>query len=657
MKRMKRGIAGFLAALVLFFSVLGASVVVVPPVEVQANPLSAVYYAVEALMGLSGLVTGNSDDVNRLQELFSNWITNAGDAYSSAQENWDKLNQQVDVGSGISIRDRLVKAWKDFIAGDAADNFITNDNPIASSSLPNVYFGYDFSNVYSSNFITKASKIIASGDWVALSINIGGTPTDYRYDLYYSPSFTIDNFVYVDSHTTSGYVVRPYSSSGRISCISIYTWPDEKDTVFGGHVSVIANFYPSSCYIYLNPVYELQIDDTFEKSKIGYGGKSADVDDTKDLTITPDTSAPTISQQVADAIAANPGITRDELNDIVDNAIRAITDAEAVVTPTPEPEDPTHDGTILGILTAIFALLKTIATACTNFSVNIVKEVTSAMASWVKLWIDAFTSGEWATAISSFLSAIAKSIDDYLPGVADKLAALAKGIDNWQTAWAEKIATIGKAIDGFKEDVKTGVLSLGDRVMTGFRDLADVIQDLIDISAGIAGTVAGTLLSWLVNIATNIGTIADFIADILTVPITWVKSIVDAIAQAAIDVGAKIIALPGIIIDFFTIDVPAIKIAALAITAPWDNLFDPIKKLAVPLQGLSFSDNYNYPCYKMETPPVLKQFYKHDYIVLIDFEDYATYMLTVRLVVRASIWLGFAYYIIRHHMNVNFHIG
>ncbi|MDO5391688.1 MAG: hypothetical protein Q4F24_11460 [Eubacteriales bacterium] len=611
MKRLRRGMAGFLVGLVLFLAVLGAGCVVVPPVQVQANPLAAPYYAIEFLMGMSGMLTGNSADVDTVKEKFAIQLTKLG---RNIEE-----DLQFATDMTLLIPKIILTTWKEFLAGDGKEIVDT----YVDTRIPDSVAQYITSNYYTYTYYPsqKLSELFLCNSFRNLSISTtrlyyesdGGSCDMYIFNSDYS--------IKREDHYTSD---RSYSPSPNLF--------------------IISNVVPSHI-----------IDITNIGKKVGYGGKAADIDDEKDLTIAPDTET-TLSDKIADAKTSDTAITYDDVNDIVNNALAAQvrTDADVTTTPTPD-EEPTHDGTVLSILAAIFSLLKIISTNVANFSMDIVQKFTEAMTQWCKLLIDGFAAGDWAIGIKTLLTGMSKAIDDFMPGIAQKLSDMALGIDNWQTAWSEKIATIGDAITTFRENVAANISALGDRIMTGFQEWAESLKNLIDITAGILSSIG--IIS---TIADFVGSIVDSIAEIITLSKAFIQSIADAatlVCDQVIALGELVISIPTLIIDFLTIDVPAIKTAALAIPAVWTLKLKPLTDLVVPLQGISVSSSYEYPVITMDVPPFIQQIYPHSSIVLLDFKDHATIFLTLRLFLRATIWLWFVYFIIRHHIDVRFHIG
>lgn len=108
--------------------------------------------------------------------------------------------------------------------------------------------------------------------------------------------------------------------------------------------------------------------------------------------------------------------------------------------------------------------------------------------------------------------------------------------------------------------------------------------------------------------------------------------------------------------SFFVIDTAALSDAASGFDDVWEDKFPFGSRLNVILGGFSFSDSFDYPVIKMETPDILKQFYPDDYIVLCDFSQFKTQCMWVRNLCRCLLWFSFALSFI-NHLRTQFHVG
>ncbi len=100
--------------------------------------------------------------------------------------------------------------------------------------------------------------------------------------------------------------------------------------------------------------------------------------------------------------------------------------------------------------------------------------------------------------------------------------------------------------------------------------------------------------------------------------------------------------------SWFIIDFDAIKAHLLLAlqNVPAFSGFDGFLAILDRIRG-SISDSYEYPKITIKTPAILKQFLKTDEILLLDFEDYATYFLWVRTAMGFAILFGFFMWVVR----------
>ena len=59
------------------------------------------------------------------------------------------------------------------------------------------------------------------------------------------------------------------------------------------------------------------------------------------------------------------------------------------------------------------------------------------------------------------------------------------------------------------------------------------------------------------------------------------------------------------------------------------------------------TNSYDYPVITIECPEILRPYWKQEQIILLDFEDYATYFIWVRTAMAFAILFGFALWLIK----------
>ncbi|MDO5434481.1 hypothetical protein, partial [Eubacterium sp.] len=107
--------------------------------------------------------------------------------------------------------------------------------------------------------------------------------------------------------------------------------------------------------------------------------------------------------------------------------------------------------------------------------------------------------------------------------------------------------------------------------------------------------------------------------------------------------------------DLVVLDIPAIQTAAQQAI---DNF-----KIDTGMDGIAdifhmfqFSSTYEYPKIKVKTPDIIKQYYDHEEIVLLDFGDYKDYCLMARNIFSFTAYLAFLWWCFKH-LKVQLHIG
>lgn len=101
--------------------------------------------------------------------------------------------------------------------------------------------------------------------------------------------------------------------------------------------------------------------------------------------------------------------------------------------------------------------------------------------------------------------------------------------------------------------------------------------------------------------------------------------------------------------NIFTLDMAAILAAALALKGVFDGVFPDLDAIKGLFDSMKFSDDYDYPVFKMKNPDALRNIgVGGEYIILLDFGEYAQYCVWVRQLIRCILWLTFAYTIFGH---------
>lgn len=651
----KRRFAGLLAGLVLFLGVLGSYLGAVSVPVYGMGVLSGLDFVLEYYLGSSGALSGENQDVNTISQYFVEWIEDnitlsswteeqlkAADAYRQL------MTDDIQFGSAVFVTSDMWDLWLLYRASEKYKDSMEEVGLIAPSmytfEVPaNTRMDYCLSYYYERNtknpWSTKCCPFIVDAACRACLFYyksqtyilwISDGPASVRYGSSggaRSTPFTLDEIL--ENCVTLSYLdpVAFTKRSGAefyYASTSLSTKLPSDFTVTSYNFPYLGTFttIPEAADAAMGYVPPVDV-----PAKEGYGGTDVDFSDTS-LTIPEDGTS--ISDRVAAAKEADPEITKEDVDAIVNDAI-----ASGI---TKEPDVPPDDGSVLGLLSSILAAVLSVYNAIGGIPANIVSSITLALRSVSEIpWFKAVTDflGSLDLNLSTFLDLwkanikhISDAIDQSLPGLADLLKRLADGIDNWQTKWAEQIAVI----DNWCKTITDGITGVVTAVNGKFQDLEDWLAGLGDgITAGL-GSFADTVSGAFSDVIANIGTLADALSDIKT----------------------DVLSLPDVLIDFFTIDVPAVKVAATGIANVWPEKFSFMGDMHKTLDAIQVPDTYEYPVIKMPTPPILSSFYTEEYIILINFGDFAEYFLMVRGIVRAIIWFGFGLYVIRHHMRVTF---
>lgn len=234
---------------------------------------------------------------------------------------------------------------------------------------------------------------------------------------------------------------------------------------------------------------------------------------------------------------------------------------------------------------------------------------------------------------SSITSSVEKAVSNALasnPSITDaELNALA----------ADQIAIL----NGIKDSVEDNTEVLGSLtdIMSSVREY---VKQMAEILTGEVTAYYEDMTSWAEELTEYIYvTYEEFLAGVKALP----DEIAEALAGSA--------AVPGETTDEATagilellqqramIDTAAISAAAGGFGDMWETKFPFLPAIKEMFEEISFPDVYAYPVIKMQTPDIIYTFYKEDYIILCDFSNYKDLLAWCRNLVKAMIWVGFAY--------------
>lgn len=203
---------------------------------------------------------------------------------------------------------------------------------------------------------------------------------------------------------------------------------------------------------------------------------------------------------------------------------------------------------------------------------------------------------------------------------------------------------------------------------------ANAIQNVIETIADFPAELFKNVEPVLGNIITSLDAIAQYALACATFANGFPAQIVEWISggvSAAIKANPLDLTAPDVNVEFPPIEIPiltdilaVLQAIALSVSnffsidtdvldetmqAQQDKVEDklPFTPAIALFDSIKFSDDYDYPVLKMQSPDVIKQFTGSEYIVLFDGQNFAQYFKVVRGLLTAFLWISYAYVIIR----------
>lgn len=346
-----------------------------------------------------------------------------------------------------------------------------------------------------------------------------------------------------------------------------------------------------------------------------------------------------------------PTYTDEQLQNLIDHVPGEgdITDDDdVIVDPTvpdepivPEPTAPTSD------FPGLFSWLKAIWQVLTT-NVSYSKSISSTIAS---LFTPITKTANNTTKMVDLLSTITKFANAWAnPTSISVIFADAIGDIFFSDRMEQKLITIFPSATWWKDVIETipATVALAMSNALGIpEDKATLWQNITTYPKLIFDLLDGKWSVFPADLKTWIGGVTDAIRDL---PISIGDVVADGLAVSfpdAIDYTnplARIIALIGTITDFLILDQSAVSASAANIAVTANSKFGYMDGFGNLYDQFNFTNNYTYPCFKMGMPDILVPYLGKE-IILIDFRDYATQFLAVRLFLRAMIWFSFVHHV------------
>lgn len=198
----------------------------------------------------------------------------------------------------------------------------------------------------------------------------------------------------------------------------------------------------------------------------------------------------------------------------------------------------------------------------------------------------------------------------------------------------EKFPAIGVALTVITDWLNAKTQEITD-IWTAVRTIAisvpAVLDDIFDNVFAMAQAIPLTLKDIFIHVKDIAITVPKILTDI------WdeVLSIPNYM-----DILERILAAVKAIVNFWVIDVDNLKVK-IAVVEKFSgfNKFENVFKL---YNGLT-TYAVEYPKIEIETPGIIKQFYNHPTIILLDFGDYKEYCIWARRIFSACAWFAYGY--------------
>ena len=702
----KRIIASFMIVLTLSFTVIGDYVM--PPVETEAAAAataSLLMALIEAVMGSIGLTFSTQADLKECADGFQYGVDN-GLVYEASNgveifskikdfllapnktvdqatlealqealynQNAGKLAESSDVGaasSGVAAGSANFK----FMSSFTASNLLFGGRPGYKSNNPSYgemtvkedpsYYYFVISSLFSDGRIkmhiqypyvtpfTYPYGVVydASSQSFYFVDKFGNKGVDYGYccDLSYSSTYDsyyqsyVNDLLYADRMYSSKFCLTGshYSDVGKNL---VFIKPGIR---FFNSAAALRNALLLSDYAPTSPVYGLT-------SSAGTKPFTKNEDGTLTLKDLQPSITKAVESAVSSAISANPSITQEDLNAMV---------AQILVSNTEIKDEIKDDiGESTSFLAGILAEIKAIVTGNTKTLSGLSEQVTAVQDSVSKI-------GAGSTDGTSALKEPVESIADQFtvidggasdPGDGNKddepdvwavgPVASIKLLQPLFTFLTKPLKIITNSLRQIWTQIKLvpGNISsaLHEWVFPALQNQLDKLDRLIKIVGDGFTALPDNFKAALENLKIEVPEI--------TIPEIKVPEINLPEAINYTSAFSRIIEL---LESFFVIDSAALASAASGFDAVWEDKFPFGSRLHAILGGFSFPDNFDYPVIKMQTPDILKQFYKQDYIVLCDFSQFKTQCVWVRNLCRCLLWFSFALSFI-NHLRTQFHVG
>lgn len=386
-----------------------------------------------------------------------------------------------------------------------------------------------------------------------------------------------------------------------------------------------------------------------------YGSSSAaktySVDEstgTISIPITGTYTAAQVEQAIADALAANPSATQDDLDAI----------AAQIISSNAEIEDQIGESTetLAAMIQQVESIVNANALAIADLSAQVeeISVVNGTSAEKIESIADQFEVIEGGSSSGSedddpkvwlpVIPDVVRFLEPLLDFLGEPLSQITKFLNKIVNQIEKIPENVADAFTDLFNDIKTSIEALPSDIAEAL-NLADVIstiEEIPDLTADAFREFFGEIQAGIKELPQNIAN---------AMPAINIPSLPDAINYT--DVLNDILTS---IQNIFLIDTSVLADHVSGLENVWAEKLPLMDNLSSLFDAFSFSDNYNYPVIQIATPAILAPYYSDDYIILLEFEKYKQYTLWCRNIVKTWLWFCFGLSVV-NHFRTNISIG
>lgn len=396
-----------------------------------------------------------------------------------------------------------------------------------------------------------------------------------------------------------------------------------------------------------------------------YGGGEAAIDDSKDFSLTTGEITKTVEDALNDYVKEHPDATDEEKNDVVAGILPKIDDVNDRIEDTTD-EVVTSNSWLSKIYTKINTRLDTTLSSVKSAIVDgtsALKEDTEDIRDSFKVIKGGGGSQEpdedpephvWAPVIPD----TARFLKPVLEFLGKPLSIITKYLDKLKTGVEDLLKEIKSIRVGWQEWIKGTYDNCTGIFNTSLPNIIQILQGLANSAKDLPANIASSLAEILPDALNNVLDKIEVIVPPIEIPEITVSPAPVEVQVPTPEVQVNIPPIPdytgllqqilAAIQNIFALDADAVGDAQKRFNDAVDDVVPDLPDFPKLFGSFQTTDKIEYPVFKMQTPKVLREYYDHDYIILLDCKDYVEYIIWIRRILQAAIWLTFAYAVLCH---------